>query len=350
MASSTRSWLAVGLVGLAGCSLDTTGAGPAGAPPSPAGTSTDTGDVSSSGDSPLPPADSSSSSGGEPEPDPDPDPAMLTISDGPTFDFGPVMAGSSGEHSFTVTNVGGIEATALQGLPPAAPFDYAGGAFPGQGGDCGASLPAGDACTVVLAFAPAQWGPFQGELVLTHDGGTEVGRPVVGDGQGISDNLLVNPGGEDGGDDPPDGWTDDFPGRWLTGAWVTPFEGALFIGSDSGPDNDDFWLVQDVPLDAFADRLDQGLPLRAAFEGRARNWDTDNDVYRIQLRFFDPMGNRIGEWDTGEQTAADWTLVSTSEAIPTDATRMRIRLGCRKGSGMYCDAYYDAMSLRVAYP
>ena len=42
-------------------------------------------------------------------------PAVLTISDGPTYDYGSAVVGSSNSHTFTVTNTGGIDATTITG-------------------------------------------------------------------------------------------------------------------------------------------------------------------------------------------------------------------------------------------
>src|SRR5262245_55467664 len=62
----------------------------------------------------------------------------LTISDGPLFDFQATAMGATAEHTFTVTNGGGMPATMLRAAAaPAAPFAFkGGGAFPGTGGTC----------------------------------------------------------------------------------------------------------------------------------------------------------------------------------------------------------------------
>ena len=69
-------------------------------------------------------------------------PGILTFSDAPLYDFGTVANGATATHIFTVTNTGGATTTAMAGAGLAAPFDFFGGAYPGTGGTCGASLAA----------------------------------------------------------------------------------------------------------------------------------------------------------------------------------------------------------------
>jgi len=98
-------------------------------------------------------------------------PAVLAISDGPTAAFGTVAVGGVGTRTLTVTNGGGRQAEALDGAALAAPFAYAGGAFPGTGGSCGTTLAAGASCTVALAYAPSVAGVQGTTLTIGyHDG------------------------------------------------------------------------------------------------------------------------------------------------------------------------------------
>src|SRR5262249_45552644 len=61
-------------------------------------------------------------------------------SDGPVHDFGAQGVGSTTPRQFFVTNTGAGTATLIAGAALAAPFAYAGGSFPGQGGNCAATL------------------------------------------------------------------------------------------------------------------------------------------------------------------------------------------------------------------
>ena len=79
-------------------------------------------------------------------------PALLEISDAPTFNYGTVATNSVNSKTFTLTNSGAFQATSIaDGLGLVAPFQWAGGgAFPGAGGTCAASLAVAAVCTVVV--------------------------------------------------------------------------------------------------------------------------------------------------------------------------------------------------------
>jgi hypothetical protein len=96
-------------------------------------------------------------------------PASLAISDGPTYDYGSVTAGGTANYTFTVSNTGGVAATALAdagGL--AAPFNFLGGTYPGTTGTCGSTLGAGASCTIRVRFAPTAGGAFSDTIDLSY--------------------------------------------------------------------------------------------------------------------------------------------------------------------------------------
>jgi hypothetical protein len=114
-------------------------------------------------------------------------PAQLSISDGMTYDFSSVAIGTSATHVFTVTNSGSTGATALSGMALAAPYSYAGAAnaFPGTGGDCGATLAPGAMCHVAVRFSPTMTGAAGATLTLGYNDGSAVqmaARPMTGMG------------------------------------------------------------------------------------------------------------------------------------------------------------------------
>src|SRR5690606_31262991 len=82
-------------------------------------------------------------------------PALLNISDTDPYNFGLIASGGTTNHTFTVTNNGGVPATAVVEAGLAAPFQYLGGAYPGIGGDCGATIAVGATCSIVVEYAPA---------------------------------------------------------------------------------------------------------------------------------------------------------------------------------------------------
>src|SRR5262249_29694412 len=63
-------------------------------------------------------------------------PALLVYADAPGYDYGTIAVGASAERALSVTNAGGVAATALSGGTLGGGFAYKGGAFPGTGGTC----------------------------------------------------------------------------------------------------------------------------------------------------------------------------------------------------------------------
>jgi hypothetical protein len=119
-------------------------------------------------------------------------PATLAISDGPTYDFGTRASGSSTDHTFTVTNNGGVPATGILAPALAAPFSYkGGGAYPGAQGTCGGTLAAGASCTFLVTFAPSSSGLSSASVGLTYDDGVTGQSASVGlAGTGAAPALL----------------------------------------------------------------------------------------------------------------------------------------------------------------
>lgn len=79
---------------------------------------------------------------------------VLVISDGATFDYGVVAAGTPVDKVFTLTNtsyvaVNNIASAAFTGAHPST-YSFKDGTFPGTGGDCGTSLVGFGACTFVV--------------------------------------------------------------------------------------------------------------------------------------------------------------------------------------------------------
>ena len=112
-------------------------------------------------------------------------PGVLSISDGPTFDFGIQATTSNTDHTFTVTNTGGFMVSTILGSGLAAPFDFAGGSYPGAGGTCGANLAPAASCTIVVRFSPVATGPFNDTIQLDYNNGfanVNATRDVVGTG------------------------------------------------------------------------------------------------------------------------------------------------------------------------
>jgi len=101
----------------------------------------------------------------------EPTPSLLTISDQPFFDYGNPAVGSTTPQAFTVTNSGQLAATTLSTTGLNTTFNYAGGNFPGVGGDCTDPMPQGS-CTIVVDFTPSSATPATTTLNLEYFDGS----------------------------------------------------------------------------------------------------------------------------------------------------------------------------------
>lgn len=330
----------IGLAGLAlvACELDSSGVGTS--PSLPAGGDDATGGSTSTEPGPDA-ADVTTPAGGTG------DDAQLVISDAPTYDFGRLTLGEARTGTLTVRNLGGTEATGLEGRALSDPFSYEGGRFPGTGGDCGSTLGPEMSCAVAVTFRPLVLGTFEQTLVLTYDGGPDATRPLQGTGR--SDNLLENPDGEQFGTPPP-GWLQVGSGDWVAGdPWEGEppvFMGRGYLGAHSGNFGyQEYQLRQDVELDSWADLIDAGS-LRITFEGHARSFQSDNDDYRFSLQYRGDQG-ALDSWSIDWQTSITWELIQHDRVIPSGTRAVRVVLWCRKFQTPYCDAFFDELDLRV---
>ncbi|MCB0356458.1 MAG: choice-of-anchor D domain-containing protein, partial [Bdellovibrionales bacterium] len=122
--------------------------------------------------------------------------AFLTISDGPTFDYGTVAIGATAEHTFTVQNTGGVDATAMAGAGLISPFTFKGGSYPGTGGTCGTTILASAACTIVVNYNPATSGLHTDTIEINFNDGSAPQtstRDVQGTGANVA-TLLISDG------------------------------------------------------------------------------------------------------------------------------------------------------------
>lgn len=131
-------------------------------------------------------------------------PALLTLSNGPSFDYGTRAQGSSTDQTFTVTNTGGSIATSLSGITLNLPFTFkGGGGYPGTGGTCGGTLAVTGTCQVVVSFVPTSTGTSSTTLTLNYNDGAAMasatrsiqGTSVAPALLSISDPTTYNFGG-----------------------------------------------------------------------------------------------------------------------------------------------------------
>jgi murein DD-endopeptidase MepM/ murein hydrolase activator NlpD len=91
----------------------------------------------------------------------------LTISDAPSFGFGVRHINTNTIKSFTIHNYASTAIGQLSATVGTGPFAFAGGTYPGSGGNCGSSLAANAMCIVIVNFNPTATGVFTGNLEIT---------------------------------------------------------------------------------------------------------------------------------------------------------------------------------------
>jgi hypothetical protein len=154
----------------------------------------------------------------------------LSISPGPVFSFGDVAIGMTAEQTFTVTPAGGGVAGAV--VPSLnGSFKWKGGAYPGAGGTCGASIAA--PCTLVVTYSPASLCTETTALSLSYAacaGTASTSTLLTGHGDAgaapttcaTTQVLYVSPSGNDGNS----GLAPNLPKKTLAGALAISIDGA----------------------------------------------------------------------------------------------------------------------------
>jgi hypothetical protein len=119
-------------------------------------------------------------------------PAAISVSDTPTYDYLTVVDGTTSDHAFTLTNGGAATATSIGASGFGAPFTYAGGSFPGEGGTCTTSLAGGSPpCTIVVRFSPTTPGFVTGSFSVGYfDGASNQSDKVDVQGTGAAPAVL----------------------------------------------------------------------------------------------------------------------------------------------------------------
>jgi hypothetical protein len=310
----------------------TTGATTSGTATTDADDSTSTGTESDDG------RESSTGSAGE---------AVLEIDGAPLVDFGLVQLGESIDLEIEVTNTGTATATSITAQSLTGAFSFPGDDYPGEGGDCSASLAAGESCTVVVRFAPDAPVSWQDELRVDYDGRTAATCDL--EGGGISANLLQNPNAERG----LTAW------QIVLGLWtaectdMTPHSGQGCFTSRvmTGNLTTHSVLRQDVDVGDWAELIDAGS-IAFSFRGWARSASENNgDPWRFRVEFLDEDTLVEVGIDSDWEETYRWTPYEDGPVIaPVDTTIVGVVLECEKPSGhSLCDAFFDELEL-IALP
>jgi hypothetical protein len=286
--------------------------------------------------------------------------AELQISSEPFLDFGFTLLDETSTQTLVVENTGGVVASGIVAQSLAHPFSFLGRAFPGDGGSCQHELAPGETCTIVVAFQPGRPAIASAEIVLSYqglEGVREAKRTVTGGG--VSDNLIVNAGGEAGGT-PPVGWIPVGPGSWTATACEraapfgappgSPLAGDRCLGHADLPQGavgDVVEIQQFVMLPDWDELIDAGL-VRFELSSHARSRETGNDDWRVRAVFLDATAGLEPMFDTLWRTTTDWEAVEAAAVAPPTTRRVIIRLYCRMQlTGDHCDAFFDELFLRA---
>jgi hypothetical protein len=108
---------------------------------------------------------------GSPSPAPAAAPAALSPLGRPTYDFGDQAEGTVLEHAFTLTNSGGLAATALAPTRSPSRSPSRAVATPAPRAPCADSLDPAGSCTVVVSFTAQVFGDHSGTLASGYQSG-----------------------------------------------------------------------------------------------------------------------------------------------------------------------------------
>ena len=79
--------------------------------------------------------------------------AQISFAQGNDYSYGAQFIGATVDHTFTITNTGAATATKMSSSLVVSVFSFKGGTYPGVGGTCSSSLPAGASCTMVVTYS-----------------------------------------------------------------------------------------------------------------------------------------------------------------------------------------------------
>ena len=268
--------------------------------------------------------------------------AMIVFPAGTRWDFLFELIGETDVAAIEVLNIGSAAATNLGPGAELGPyFDYTAGRYPGELGNCGDVLDAGEICTVHIVFTPTTIGPIQDTLVLSYEGGPDssASLTLLAEGRGTTASLVDDPGFEacaEGTE--PAGWMQ------TEGAWtcetevmtVTPYEGALMLAvtlAEPGP----FEATYRVDLSELAGVLD-GRDVTGSLS--VHNRAIDGDEIGVQLRYLDGDDAELETFAPPPATAPDWTEVTDERLVPTSTRAVELTVRCLPQSAT-CDAFVD---------
>lgn len=278
--------------------------------------------------------------------------ARVVFEGGARIDLGEIDPSSDlPAATLVLHNEGDAAALRLSGPELGPPLSWAAGTFPGAGGTCGASLSSGASCEIVLTAVPGVVGMAGRELEITYQDGASSETAITlltMIAIGTTADLVANGGFERGpADTVPTAWTA------VTGAWrSTPeqfyegersaFPGSVLVG-------DVLSMQQTIALDPWAETIaTHGMSVQ--LEGFARALNILGDQWRVALSEVDRQGEASMLWQSPASNAPAWTPFGQESPLSPTTRSLRVELQCLANSGVDCDAWFDAVQLRVSYP
>ena len=163
----------------------------------------------------------------------------------------------------------------------------------------------------------------------------------------LSDNLLVNPGGEQG----TQGWVaEGGPVEALEAGEcdsTEPFAGLAFLAvggvCEEGVDYAE--ATQVVDIEAWANQADAG-ELAVLFGGHTASY-SGSDLAEIELRFLGVDGQSLGVSERLGEHSDTWVELQAMDLVPAGTRSIAFVLMGTRNAGEDCDAYFDELQLRL---
>lgn len=160
------------------------------------------------------------------------------------------------------------------------------------------------------------------------------------------ENLLVNPGAENG----LDGWviTEGVAEALTAGECngVNPFAGDQYFAVGGLCTESDLGRMhQDVDVSAWSDSIDAGV--QAAYASAMMSDWSGADIPAIRMRFLDESLDILGETGWFELPVATWTAANIESPLPVLSRFVRFEMQGTRIAGQDNDSYFDNLSLRM---
>ena len=162
----------------------------------------------------------------------------------------------------------------------------------------------------------------------------------------LSENLLLNPGAENG----TEAWNE------TSGAFEAILSGEC-AGNDAHTGSYLFAVggvcdpnaygegYQEVSIDAFAEAVDNSSAF-VKFGGYLSNY-SGSDIPAFKLSFYNNSGGLLSETNTYENQSSSWTFIQDLQTIPVGARTIRMVLMGTRNAGTDNDSYFDDLFLKI---